>query len=171
MRAWRYAVRLGATLLLAGVSTQAAAAGRSGTYATTPPVSYSCGLGVFTAGFTSLTVADAEPSITVSTPGHAEPGVLIGTITDPTFSTQKFEPGGCAITQTIAGSFTSSTTLQATYNIAFSGSGCASSGCSNQSFAVTGTRPPPVPIMPPAGLALLGVALFAVAVSRHSPRA
>lgn len=155
-------------LLVAGAAGEALALGRSGTYTTAPPVSYTCGFGLFSAGVTSLAVVDTQPTISVSSPGNAEPGVLTGTITDPSFSVQKVEPGGCNIVQTITGSFTSPTTLQATYSIAFSGSGCGITDCTNQSFAITGTRPPPVPLMPALGLALLGVALCASAVWRGS---
>ncbi len=167
---------LGFLGMLSAMSEPAWAAGRSGTYTLSAPAAYACvdsflGTTVFTSSLSALVVTDSEPSITLSEPGPSpgEPGSLSGTLNDPTFSAQKVAPGGCTITQTISGSFASSTTMQATYAISFTGSACQQTTCTNQSlpFAATRPAPVPIPILPGSMLLVLGLSLGGVVV-RHS---
>ncbi len=159
--------------IVAVTSGPAWAAGRSGTYTLTVPVSYSCvdtfiGSTIFSGSASALVITDAEPSITISEPGPApgEPGSLSGTLSDPTFSAQKIAPGGCAITQRISGSFSNVTTMQATYAVSFSGPACAQTTCINRSLPFVATRPAPTPVpsLPTSMLIVLGTGLGALAM-------
>lgn len=151
-------------LVLACAPREAGAAGHGGTYATAPPVSYTCAFGLFATSWSSLAVVDNPPTFSVSTPGSAEPGTVAGTLSEPSFTAQKVEPGGCTVTQTIAGTFPSANGIQGTYTIQFTGAGCAGTGCTNQSFPFTGARPAPAPLLSPLVLAGLAGALALLAL-------
>ena len=82
------------------------------------------------------------PELTMD-PRSAQPGILEGGFvagaTPDSFVVERSESlgGNCAVTWSLDGSYTSIDTLSATFTATFTGS-CGD--CSNQSYAVTGTR-------------------------------
>jgi hypothetical protein len=132
------------TLLLTSYSR---AESYSGEWQVTPCVSYSCdfifGGALVNIQFCSLTITDTYPSITVLVNG-GYPAQLSGTFTSPTsFSVTRQYPGGsqgCTETYTLTGQFLSSNTLSAGFSAAYAGAGCGITTCTNQVFAMDGSR-------------------------------
>lgn len=153
--------------VVAATSGRARAADRAGTYTLTAPISYACvdtlfGMTAFESALSFLNVSASPPALTLSEPG--EPGTMTGALNDPTFTAQKLLPGGCAITQSIAGTFETATRMNATYTISFTGSQCSSTNCMNQTFPFVAVRPEPVSVLPDGALWILGAALAGLAM-------
>lgn len=103
-------------------------------------VSYSCVFGIVNFNFASLTVYDAYPTITVV--GGGSVGTMTGTFSTATdFSAQHVISGSCTETYAVTGAFVDEFTFTGTLTATFTPrSGGACYDCSNQSWAVTGTR-------------------------------
>ena len=103
----------------------------------TNPVSYTCGGGNVDIDFQTVTVDDDTPDIMFIFVGSAHPGALPGTIDGSYAFTASVSIGGvCSKTFDFTGSFTTADSFSATLTATFSG--C--SGCSDQTWTVSGTR-------------------------------
>jgi len=93
----------------------------TGTYTLDQTVSYSCLSGLYGWNFNTLTVADANPVIVVTSPSNP-PGSMTGTFTTSTAFTASMSIGSlCVETYTVAGTFTGPSTMTATFTASFVG--------------------------------------------------
>ena len=108
----------------------------SDTWAMDSAVSYTCAFGLVNFNFSTLTIVDGYPSISVR--GNGNVGTMTGTFSSTTdFTADTYLSGSCAETYTINGTFTDTTTLDATLDATYVGS-CF--GCTSRSWTFTATR-------------------------------
>ena len=120
----------------ASVTIQAGDVDYSDTWAMDSAVSYTCAFGLVNFNFSSLTIVDGYPSISVRGSGNV--GTMTGTFSSATdFTADNYLPGSCAETYTINGTFVDDYTLDATIDAAYVGS-CF--GCTSRSWTFTATR-------------------------------
>lgn len=118
------------------VTVQAGDVDYSDVWAMDSAVSYTCAFGLVNFNFSSLTIVDGYPSISVRGSGNV--GTMTGSFSTATdFSADNYLPGSCAETYTINGTFTDANTLDATLDATYVGS-CF--GCTSRSWTFTATR-------------------------------
>ena len=104
---------------------------------TTNAVSYNCAGGNVVVDFESLTIIDSSPTIQFIFVGGLHPGSMTGTVdSSGAFTASVSYSGSCSKTFSLSGSFLGNNSFSASLSGSFPG--C--SGCSSQSWVVTGNR-------------------------------
>ncbi|MCO4771794.1 MAG: putative metal-binding motif-containing protein [Deltaproteobacteria bacterium] len=103
----------------------------------TPTTSYTCGGGNVVVNFNTVTIQDQTPNMTFVFVGSLHPGALTGTIDGSNnFTASASYPGTCSKQFDLVGGFLGANNFSATLTGTFTG--C--SGCTNQTWNITGTR-------------------------------
>ncbi|HET6462819.1 MAG TPA: FlgD immunoglobulin-like domain containing protein [Candidatus Krumholzibacteria bacterium] len=114
----------------------------SGTYTSTPPVSYNCALGLVTFNVTSWAISIQGSQITVHpNSSHVDP--LVGVINCQTgsFTATKTIAGSCTETYTLTGQVQTAMSWTGTFQAQFTGAQCSAftfDPCVSHSFPVSG---------------------------------
>ncbi len=117
-----------------------------GTFALATPsqISYSCCLGLIDVTITQFVLANNAASVSSAPSNPATLTGLGGFCPGGSFTASAVLPGGCSVTYSIAGEFTSTTTWQGNYDLGFVGASCSCSGfgtpCVNQTFPLEAVR-------------------------------
>jgi len=119
-----------------GVDADCQDVGYSGNW-TFPNASYTCGGGNVVVNTSTVTIQDSDPSLTFVFVGSPHPGAMTGTLdSGDGFVASVSHPGACSKQFTLTGSFLGQNSFSATLTGTFPG--CT--GCSDQTWTLTGTR-------------------------------
>ncbi len=102
----------------------------SGSWTADTEIIYSCGAGLVTIAFDTLSVIEDEPVISFSSIGSSRPGTMTGTINPDGWAVSAASsfPGICTETYTLTGTFLDDASFEGTFQASYSGGSCGDCG-------------------------------------------